>query len=344
MTVESIEVISTLIMADVSDLSTTDYEDNGTDTTATIPSADSGFLSPIPRNDNDSKDESESLAQKESVSTKDSKPRHRRRKSGGRGSGRHKAKARTVSPSPGAGGMSMSGKKRDNVAMRRILDSAPRMIQVNDEEDGHWHQEAVSRVISEVYFDGNWNRGQYAVDNDNEEESKMEMEKEQTRSLGYQALRVFDDDEMFILCPSQRRGNRPDKGHFAPYQYRRSPFPLPSQRLKRILYPFKKYSDQAADFDAKLERLHKEEQDYYVQMRAKATKIKGLYQEVTALQMVGPEFGDIHGVKRKTWKQWEDGGNGQHSIGQIQESNIPEWINGKNGLFISYDGTLHGVP
>ena len=126
------------------------------------------------------------------------------------------------------------------------------------------------------------------------------------------------------------------------YQYRRSPFPLPSQRLKRILYPFKNlYSDQTADFNAKLERLHKEEQDYYGQMRAKATNLKELYQEVTALQMVGPEFGDIHSVKRKRWKEWEasNGGNGQHSIGQIQESNIPEWINGKNGLLISYSST-----
>ena len=327
-------------MADHSELSTADYEgdDRMSDTTATIPSADSGFLSPIPRNDDDTKESSDHTPGSHRVVTPTTptdtnnqrqRPRHRRRKSGGK----HKVRIRSPSPSPGVSSGSGAGKKRDNVAMRKILDAAPKMIAV-DEEDRHFHHKAVSRVLNEVYFDGNWNRGHYAVDTANKDEVAESEEKEEIRSRGYEPLTVFTDDEMFKLLPSQRKENRLDKGHFAPYQYRRSPFPLPSQRLKRALYPFKEWKNeelQNAEFKAKIKRLHEEEQDHYSRMRMRATNLKKLYQDVTKLQMVDPnQFPNIHAVKRQRWKEWTE--NPPSSLGAIQEGNIPPWVNGKNGL------------
>ena len=246
-------------MADVSELSTSDFGGDS-DTTATVTSADSAFLTPrTDRNDrNDDDTKSQSIEPVEHH-----KPRHRRRKSGGR----HKLRSRDRTASPSASpSVGHGAASKGNVAMRKILDAAPKMIKLSEDDDGHLHHEAVQRVLSEVYFEGNWNRGQYEVDELVGDEKAEEEQKEQTRSLGYAPLRVFDDDDMFVLSPSQRRASRPDKGHFAPYQYRRSAFPVPSQRLKRILYPLKKWKveeEANPDIKAKLERLLSDEQVWF---------------------------------------------------------------------------------
>ena len=103
---------------------------------------------------------------------------------------------------------------------------------------------------------------------------------------------------------------------------------MPSQRLKRLLYPFKSFKhieQQNPDFKKQLETVANDEQEYYARIRNKATKLKKLYAEITRIQTNDNKNIEIQKEKREFWHKLQHELNEQN-LGVVSEHNIPPWI------------------
>ena len=196
---------------------------------------------------------------------------------------------------------------------------------------GH-HEQPGSKIIDEIfetiYFSGNWNRGFYSPNLENDDNKSEYKQKKDLQKQFYRPLTVFGDDEMFYLVESQKKQNREQRTFYSKLEFHNTPYPLPSQRLKRLLYPFKNFKhieQQNPNFKKQLETVNNDEQEYYSRIRQKASKLKKLYTEITKIQTNDNNNIEIQKQKREFWYklQYE---LGEQNVGVVSEHNIPPWI------------------
>eukprot|EP01084_Bolivina_argentea_P050746 93336_1 len=206
-------------------------------------------------------------------------------------------------------------KDSNNIQLKKILDSKPIILSGHNEQSG---ATIIDEIYSDIYFEGNWNRGSYYINEIENEEYKTKLD---CRLQFYRPLTVFGDDEMFYFISLQKKENREQFTIYSELEFINTPYPLPSQRLKRLLYPFKSFKhieQQNPNFKKQLESVNNDEQEYYSRIRNKATRLKKLYSSVTKFQ-TNENTKEILLLK----KNFEID---EQNIGIVSEHNIPPWI------------------
>eukprot|EP01083_Nonionella_stella_P311615 1111679_1 len=236
----------------------------------------------------------------------------------------YKHKERTMhgkspSPSPGISTLGRLQEESCHVSLLRVMDSAPLILQGNHKQPG---SAVVDKIFDEIYFSGNWNGGHYVLNSDDEEYDEYEHQQTQVTKMQH-PFAVFGDDDLFTLMPNQTMKNREQGTFYGSLSFTMTPYPLPSQRLKRIVYPLKRLVAEGLPSDG-AEKIRGAESEYFARIKRRGARLSALYTEETVFE-TNRRSKDVLKQKKMFWARHQYKLNEQN-VGVVSQHNIPPWI------------------
>ena len=219
-------------------------------------------------------------------------------------------------------------KDGNNVSLLKILDATPQTLKdITPGSEDPRCAELSKSIYEKIYFPGNWNRGGYNIINEDYHE------KLKNQAMGYATVSVWGDDILFQRTYQRKKTNREHLSHYSPLLFENYSYPLPTQRLKRLLNPYKELplrNDLTEELkkaltEETIERLTQLELKYYKRLKNRAALLRGLYDDITPYQTNSILDKDIHSQKRAFWKRQQYELNEQN-VGVVSENNVPPWI------------------
>eukprot|EP01083_Nonionella_stella_P207871 754770_1 len=102
-----------------------------------------------------------------------------------------------------------------------------------------------------------------------------------------------------------------------------TPYPLPSPRLKRIVFPLKRLVAEGLAGEG-AEKIRVAESEYFARLKHRGARLSALYTEATVFE-TNRHAKDVLKQKKMFWARHQYKLNEQN-VGIVSQDNIPPWI------------------